>query len=413
MVEEAQDRHSEAQRAIDRFEQTYARFIIGFVTLLVILPPLLLDADFNNNFYRAMVVLVVASPCALVISIPASILSAIANAARQGILFKGGGHLEDMATIQVIAFDKTGTITYGKPQVTDLLPADGVTPETVLSTLACVESASEHPIAQAIVQAAVDEGLEVCEPEAFQAAPGRGIIATLHGKTVLAGTEALMQQHGLTVPADLLAGQGELEASGKTAILVYSEKWLGVVAVADELRRDAPDTMRQLRQTGIQHLAMLTGDNERVADRIAREVGLTEFHAGLLPDQKVERLLTLQKQYGAVAMVGDGVNDAPALATAELGIAMGAAGTDVALETADVVLMADDLSKIPYAVALSKAARRIVLQNLTISMGVIAVMLTLTLLLNVNVPLPLGVVMHEGSTIVVVMNGLRLLIWKP
>jgi Cd2+/Zn2+-exporting ATPase len=413
MVEEAQDRHSNAQRTLDRFEQTYARFIIGFVILLVVFPPLLWNADFNDNFYRAMVVLVVASPCALVISIPASILSAIANAARQGILFKGGGHLEDMAIIRAIAFDKTGTITYGKPRVTDILPAEGVLPETVLSTLACVESASEHPIAQAIVKAAEAEGLDICEPETFQAAPGRGIIATLHGKTVLAGTETLMQQHGLTVPPDLLTGQGALESGGKTAILVYSERWLGVVAVADELRKDAPDAMRQLRGVGIEHLAMLTGDNERVADRIAREVGLTEVHAELLPDQKVERLIALQQQYGAIAMVGDGVNDAPALATAELGIAMGAAGTDVALETADVVLMADDLSKIPYAVALSKAARRIVLQNLAISMGVIAVMLTLTLLLSMNVPLPLGVVMHEGSTLVVVTNGLRLLIWKP
>jgi len=413
MVEEAQDRHANAQRTLDRFEQTYAKLIIGFVALLVVVPPLVLNADFSANFYRAMVVLVVASPCALVISVPASVLSGIANAARQGILFKGGGHMEDMAGLHVVAMDKTGTLTLGKPQVTDLLPAQGIAQRDLLQKLACVESKSEHPIARAIVAHAQSAGLQLCEPEQFAAVPGHGISAQLNGQTVLVGTQNLMREHGLAAPADLLAQQTALEEDGKSTMLVYADHWLGVVAVADALRPEAAAAVAALRKAGVRHIAMLTGDNERAARAIAREVGLTEYHAGLLPDQKVEKLRQLHAQYGAVAMVGDGVNDAPALATADVGIAMGAAGTDVALETADVVLMANDLNKIAYAVSLSKQARRVVLQNLAISMGVIAVLLILTLLPGIDVPLPLGVVGHEGSTIVVVLNGLRLLVWKP
>lgn len=412
MVEDAQERHSNTQRRLDRFEQHYAKVVIFSVALMVVIPPLLFSVDFDKNFYRSMVLLVVASPCALVISTPASILSAIANGARKGVLYKGGTYLEQMASLKAIAFDKTGTITYGKPSVTDMLPAEGVAERDLLNTLACVESPSEHPIAQAIIEKARAENLLICEPDKFQAMPGRGIVAVLNGRQVLVGTESLMQQHGLTVPADLLEKQRELEQGGKTTLLVYADQWLGLVGVADKVRPEAKETMRKLREAGIEHIAMLTGDNQRTAARIAEEVGVTEVHAELLPEQKVDVVNLLSEKYGLVAMVGDGVNDAPALATAGIGIAMGAAGTDVALETADVVLMADDLGKIPYAINLSKQARRVVAQNLTFAMGVIVVLVTLALIPAVKLPLPLGVVGHEGSTIVVVLNGLRLLVWR-
>lgn len=412
MVEEAQDRHSTTQRRLDRFEQTYAKLIISATAFMILIPPLIFGADFDANFYRSMVLLVVASPCALVISTPASILSAIANAARHGILFKGGAHLEDMASLKAVAFDKTGTITIGEPRVTDVIPAEGISEEKMMSVLASAECHSEHPIAQAIVAYAQEKGWTITEPDHFEAMPGRGLTAMLKGQTVLVGTEQLMVQHNLNVPENLRAHQIELENGGKTTLLIYADEWLGVIAVADQVRPEAAEAVRQLRAAGIEHIVMLTGDNERIAARIAQEIGLTEYHAGLMPDEKVAWLEKLSAQYGAVGMVGDGVNDAPALAIAQTGIAMGAAGTDVALETADVVLMANDLRKIAYAVKLSKKSRRIVKQNLTISIGVIITLITLTLMPFLHVPLPLGVVGHEGSTLVVVSNGLRLLVWR-
>lgn len=412
LVEDAQERHSNTQRRLDRFEQRYAKVVIFSVLLMIFLPPLLLNVNFTDNFYRSMVLLVVASPCALVISTPASILSAIANAARKGILYKGGTYLEQMGTLKAIAFDKTGTITYGKPSVTDIVPAAGVSESELFSTLACVESPSEHPIAEAILEKARAENVTLREPAHFKAIPGRGISALLDGQTVWVGTEQLMRDNGLRVPSELLEKQAELENGGKTTLLVYAEKWLGLVAVADKVRPEAREAIQKLRDSGIEHVVMLTGDNQRTASRIAQEVGVTEFHAELLPEQKVAVLHKLEAEYGIVAMVGDGVNDAPALATAQIGIAMGAAGTDVALETADVVLMADDLMKISYAINLSKRARRVVAQNLTFSMGVIVVLVIAALLPMVNLPLPLGVVGHEGSTIIVVLNGLRLLVWR-
>lgn len=409
MVEEAQERHSTTQRRLDRFEQQYAKIILAAVALFIVVPPLL-GANFSDNFYQAMVLLVVASPCALVISTPASILSGIANAARSGVLFKGGSYLENMGTVKVVAFDKTGTITYGKPSVTDILPQEHLSKDEFLRLLAIAESPSEHPIAQAIVAHA--QHLGVREPDDFEALPGRGIRAVIDGLQVLVGNEKLMTEFGLSVPDTLREQQATLENAGKSAMLVYADRWLGVVAVADEVRAGAHAAIQRLRKAGVEHVVMLTGDNDRTAARIAEEVGLTEYYADLLPDEKVKKVAELQARFGPTAMIGDGVNDAPALATAEIGVAMGAAGTDVALETADVVLMADDLSKIPYAIRLSQRARRIVTQNLSFSLGVIIVLVIATLVPFVNVPLPLGVVGHEGSTIIVVLNGLRLLFWR-
>jgi len=408
MVEEAQGQRAVTQRFLDEFEQKYAAFVIGAVLLYIIIPPLLPGGPtFAANFYRAMVLMTVASPCALIISTPASILSAIANAARHGILFKGGAYLEQVATIKAIAFDKTGTITTGTPAVANVIPYGDVTDERLLAVAAAVELHSEHPLASAIVARARQSGLTITEPEAFQAVPGMGVRGTVDGQAVLVGTERLMVNNHLTVPYILLDERDRLEAEGKTTLLVYAGQWLGVIALADQLRPGAAEVMKSLRAAGIEHIAILTGDNERVARSIAKQIGADEVYANLLPEHKVEAVKAIQAKHGATAMVGDGVNDAPALASATIGIAMGAAGTDVALETADVVLMSDDLSNIAYAMHLSRRARRVVYQNLTFALGVIVLLVISAL--GLNLPLPFGVVGHEGSTVIVVTNGLRLL----
>jgi Cd2+/Zn2+-exporting ATPase len=408
MVEEAQGRRAATQRFLDEFEQKYAAFVIGAVLLFIVIPPLLPGGPaFKDNFYRAMVLMTVASPCALVISTPASILSAIANAARRGILFKGGAHLEQMATIKAVAFDKTGTITAGRPAVTDVIPYGSASRDELLRLTAAIEAHSEHPVGRAVVDRARRETLHVGEPENFEAIPGLGIRGLVDSRRVLVGNERLMAAEGLQIPDDLLAVRTQLESEGKTVLLTYRDGWLGAIAVADELRSNAAEVVRSLHESGIERVVILTGDNERVAQAIARRVGADEVRANLLPADKVDAVKALEVQFGATAMVGDGVNDAPALAGATIGIAMGAAGTDVALETADVVLMADDLSNIAYAMQLSRRARRIVLQNVAFSLAVIAVLVVSAL--GLNLPLPFGVVGHEGSTLIVVSNGLRLL----
>lgn len=418
MVEQAQGRRAGTQRFLDEFEQKYALFVIVAVLLYIIIPPLLPGGPtFSANFYHAMVLMTVASPCALVISTPASILSAIANAARRGILFKGGAHLEQMGAIKAIAFDKTGTITTGKPAVTDVLPYGETTADALLRLTASAESKSEHPIAQAIMAAARAKGMEIEEPETFDAVPGQGVHAALHGTALHVGTDRLMASAGFTIPADLRATRTRLEAEGKTVLLAHGTDWLGAIAVADQLRPNAPDILKIIREAGVEHIAILTGDNRRVADAVGARVGADEVYAELLPENKVDAIKALEARYGATAMVGDGVNDAPALAASSIGIAMGAAGTDVALETADVVLMADDLTSIAYAIKLSRRARRVVRQNVAFSLGVIVVLVISALGLNPilrmtghDLPLPLGVIGHEGSTLLVVMNGIRLLI---
>ncbi|MEP7288015.1 MAG: heavy metal translocating P-type ATPase [Chloroflexota bacterium] len=433
MVEDAQGRRATTQRFLDEFEQKYALFVIVAVALFIVIPPLLPGGpSFNSNFYHAMVLMTVASPCALVISTPASILSAIANGARRGILFKGGVHLEQMATIKVIAFDKTGTITTGRPAVTEVVTykpdetPDDSARKRLLFVAALAESRSEHPIAQAVVKQATleaadntaDQLADANHLDHFEAVPGHGVRAIWHGNKILVGTERLMQMENLIVPAELLAERVRLESEGNTVLIVYDATdghshnggFLGLIAVADELRPNAAKMIASLRKVGIEHIAILTGDNERVANAIARRVGADEVRANLLPEDKVNAIKGLEAKFGPTAMVGDGVNDAPALASATLGIAMGAAGTDVALETADVVLMADDLSKIAYAIDLSRRARRVVLQNLTFSLTVIGVLVLGAL--GFGLALPFGVVGHEGSTLIVVVNGLRLLTYK-
>lgn len=410
LVEQAQEAKARTQRMLDDFEQVYAQLVLLGAVLLVVVPVLGFHIPFDRAFYRAMTWLVVASPCALVISTPASILSAIANGARHGVLFKGGAYLEQTALLKVVAFDKTGTLTEGEPKVTGLYPTEGVDEATFLRLVAGVEARSEHPIARAIVHEAQQRGLEVPTAEDFRALVGQGVEGRIDGHLLWIGNERLFAERDVALPDALRERLQQLEEQGQTAMLVYdatAQAWLGVLAVADTIRPDAPQVVARLKELGIERVVMLTGDNERVAQAIARQVGVDEAYARLLPKDKVTVLEELRRRYGPTAMVGDGVNDAPALAVADVGIAMGGAGTDVALETADVVLMADNLNHLPYAIGLARRARRVVWQNLTFSLAVIVLLVSLAF--GADLPLPLGVVGHEGSTVLVVLNGLRLL----
>ena len=418
LVEEAQSEKAETQRLIDRLEQPYALGVLGLTLAAVLIPTLLLGEAFDPAFYRAMTLMVAASPCALVISTPAAVLSAIANGARRGVLFKGGVYVEETATIKAVAFDKTGTLTEGRTRLTDLRTldpgspsgADGTAEDDLLALAAAVQARSEHHLALATVAAAEAHGLAVPEATDFRAAVGLGVEATVDGVTIRIGNphffEADGRRNGL---ADALDAVEQLEREGKTAVLVTGEGGvpLGVLAFADTLRPGAAEVIRELRRLGVEEIVMLTGDNRHVAEQIAREAGVDTVYAELLPERKVEIVREIRARVGPVAMVGDGVNDAPALAAATVGVAMGAAGTDVALETADLVLMADDLDALTYAVALSRKARRTLIQNLTFAIGIIVVMVAS--ILSVGLALPLAVVGHEGSTVLVSLNGLRLL----
>jgi Zn2+/Cd2+-exporting ATPase len=412
MVSAAQERKARTQRVLDRFEQYYAMGVLGAVALFIVLVPLLLAVPFSDNFYTAMVLLTVASPCALVISVPAALLSAIANAARRGVLFKGGAHLEDLSRVKVIAFDKTGTLTYGKPELADLLPLAGVDQADLLAVLARTELSSDHPVARAVLAYARAHGVEPAEPDSFESVTGMGVRAVWDGEEALVGSPRLMETHGLVVPPELDALLAEAAASGRRAtVLVWrGGRWLGAATIMDRERPDAAERIADLRAAGIERVVMLTGDSAQIAEPMAQRVGVDEVFAGLLPEDKLRIVDELSARYGPVAMVGDGINDAPALAAASVGIAMGAAGTDAALESADLVLMSDDLSAIAYAVRLSKRTQQIVWQNIVFALGVVVVLVSLTL--TIGVPLPLGVVGHEGSTILVVLNGLRLLAFR-
>jgi Zn2+/Cd2+-exporting ATPase len=418
LVEEAQSDKAKTQRFIDTAEQYYAMGVIGFTLLAMIVPPLFGSEPFATTFYRAMTLMVAASPCALVISTPATVLSAIANGARKGVLFKGGAYVEEAATIKVIAFDKTGTLTEGKPELTDLISLDEADPdgERLLALAASVESRSEHPLAQAIVTAARQKGIAFNEAQAFQSASGRGVWGTVDGQTISVGNLRFWSEAKPSGWEAAAATIDQLQAAGKTAVAVAaaspegSVRLIGALGIADVLRPNAAAVVRQLRALGIRHTVMLTGDHHQVAEAIAAEAGIDAYYADLLPEDKLRILHELAEEYGPVAMIGDGVNDAPALAAATIGVAMGAAGTDVALETADVVLMADDLSNIPYVIALSRQTRRTLTQNLVFAIAVIIGLVGGVL--GFQLTLPLSVIGHEGSTVLVSLNGLRLLAFK-
>ncbi len=419
LVEEAHSEKAETQRFIDAAEQYYAMGVIALTALAIVIPPLLWNEAFNVAFYRAMTIMVAASPCAIVISTPATVLSAIGNGARRGILFKGGIYVENAATVKAMAFDKTGTLTTGKPQVTDVVALAGSEDE-LLALAAAAEARSEHPLAQAVVRAAKARNLPIAEASAFQAVTGKGIEAQVGDTKVHIGSLRYFESLPLAVGglATAVATVHRLQNEGKTSIVVaqingqngLDAQIRGIIAFADVIRPDAPAVMKALRANGIQHIVMLTGDNQRVAERIAAEVGVDAVYADLLPEDKVTAVKEIREKYGAVAMVGDGVNDAPALATATIGIAMGAAGTDVALETADVVLMSDNLQNLPFMIGLSHKTRRTLWVNLGFALFMIGLMLAAIFISDL--PLPLAVIGHEGGTVLVSLNGLRLLAYR-
>jgi len=409
MVAEAQSQQSPTQRFTQRFTSKFVPAVLIFVALVIVVPPLVGWMPWQDSFYRGMLLLVAASPCALAIGTPATVLAGIAQAARNGVLIKGGVHLENLGMVKVMAFDKTGTLTQGKFQVTDVISLDGATPDEVLTLAAAVEQQSNHPLAKAVVQMAEAKKLSPPMAENVENLAGRGMSSQIQGKSILIGSPALIREQNHHVWNERMeAILNDLEAQGKTTIWVQVDgQVLGVLALADTPRLGVRKVMEKLRDLGIQRLVMLTGDHEQAAQKIAREVGVTDVRADLLPEDKLAAISLMAAEYGSVAMVGDGVNDAPALATATVGIAMGAAGTAVALETADVALMADDLGKLPFAVGLSRASRSIIVQNLVISLGVIFLLITTSL---VGVMALSGtVLLHEGSTIIVVLNALRLL----
>jgi Cd2+/Zn2+-exporting ATPase len=410
MVEEAQAQKSPTQQFTDRFARVFVPTVLVGTVLVIAVPPLIGLLPWQTAFLRGMTILVAASPCALAIATPSAVLSGVAQAARNGVLIKGGVHLENLGALEAIALDKTGTITRGEPEVTAVIPLNGTDERELLRTAAAVESRSSHPLAQAVLRKAESEGLEYLpQVGELESVTGRGVRAELNGRVVRIGNLKLFEAgDSQSVPEEIVDQVETLEAEGKTTMIVHDgERFLGIIGLADQPRDEACSTLERLHALGIKALIMLTGDNERVAATIAEMVGLTDYRADLLPEEKVTAINELLDRYGQVAMVGDGVNDAPALARSSVGIAMGAGGTDVALETADVALMADDLARLPFAVGLSRQSRHIIRQNLAVSLGVIALLIPTALFGLASIGI--AIIFHEGSTLVVVANALRLL----
>jgi Cd2+/Zn2+-exporting ATPase len=400
-VAAAREQKAQAQDFTDRvIGQYYAYAVVAMTVLAIAIPLLFLDWSLKTTLYRAMSLMVVASPCALVISIPAAVLSAMASAARRGVLFKGGVHLEAAARIKVVAIDKTGTLTSGQPQVTAVKALAEHSVDEVLGLAAAVEALSEHPLAIAVVRSAQARGLELAEATAFISYPGVGAQAEIGGRLVRVGRPSLFG-------AEAERQAEALQTEGYTVIAVGGEQAWGLIGLEDTVRPAAREALDRLRAAGVSRLVLLTGDNRFVADKLARHLGIDEVRAELMPVDKARIISELKRDVGPVAMVGDGINDAPALATADLGIAMGAAGSDVALQSADVLLMGDDLLKMADAIRLGRRTRRIIRQNMAFAFTVMAVLVISAL--GGNITLPLGVVGHEGSTLLVVANGLRLL----
>ncbi|MFP4425613.1 MAG: heavy metal translocating P-type ATPase [Spirochaetaceae bacterium] len=419
LVEEAQGRKAKTERFLDTFEQYYAIFVILLTIAFAAAPVLLWSEPFTTAFYRAITVMVAASPCALIISTPASVLSAIGAGAKRGVLFKGGVYVEQAGTVKAIAFDKTGTLTYGKPELTDVVSFDnGVSEDEIVALAAAVEQHSEHVLAKATVEAARGRGEAILdESVAFEAVAGKGVEATVDGRRIRIGAPAYFDNLEISNKAAADRDVHRLRRESKTVVAVTemegdsAGRILGLVAFADRLRHNAREVVAELRRLGIGKIVMLTGDNDETAQAIAREVGVDEVYSQLLPEEKLAAIEELEARHGSVAMIGDGVNDAPSLARATLGVAMGAGGTDVALETADVVLMADELEQIPYLVALSRRTRRTLIFNLGLAVTLILMMIGGIVLYSL--PLPLAVIGHEGGTVLVSLNGLRLLLYHP
>jgi len=414
MVEEAQETKGKSQRFIERFGAVYSPFVLLAGILIAFVPPLLFGVEWTTWILRATVFIVAAAPCALVISVPITLVASLGTGARQGVLIKGGVYVEELAKIKVVALDKTGTLTRGEPEVTDVVVCRGEgagrpsSPIEVLALAAGIERRSEHPLARAIVRRAEGQAVRPVDTEAFRALTGAGASARIGGATAYVGSLQMFQSRLRISLGNVQADIDHLQSEGKTVVVVGDDRsaW-GLIALRDNLRPNAREAIAKLHAAGVQKVVMLTGDNERTAQAIARELRIDKIYADLRPEDKVARVRELSRRYGHVAMVGDGVNDAPALAEATIGVAMGAVGTDVALETADVALMADDLEKLAYALRLAQRNRSVVNQNLALSMIVIGVLIVGAVAGALS--LPVAVIAHEVSELVVIGSGLRML----
>ena len=411
LVSEAETRKSPTQRFTDRFERIFVPAVL-VLAFLLLFAWVVVDEPFRDSFYRAMAVLVAASPCALAIATPSAVLSGIARAARGGVLIKGGAPLEELGSLNAMAFDKTGTLTEGRPRITDVIPVDGVTEEELLTVAVAVESLSDHPLAAAIARDGRERlgGREIPAASGLENLIGRGVTATFGNETVWIGKAEMFGTDGVAPLGEPAAAAiAQLREAGRTSMVVrQGERDLGAIGLLDTAREGAPEALKELRALGITRMIMISGDHQRVADAIAAEVGLDEAWGDLMPEDKVEAIRKLREQ-DKVAMVGDGVNDAPAMANATVGIAMGAAGSDVALETADVALKADDLRHLPFAVDLSRHTRKVIRQNVFVSLGIVAFLVPATIF---GLGIGPAVAIHEGSTLLVVFNALRLLAYR-
>lgn len=413
LVNEAQTQKSPTQLLTDKFEKYFVPSVLILVGILLF-AFLVIDEPFSESFYRAMAVLVAASPCALAISTPSAVLSGVARAAKGGVLIKGGRPLEDLGVITALAFDKTGTLTEGKPKLTKVVPLGNIEENELLKIAVAVENLSDHPLAKAVVRDGRErlEGIEIPDASDLEAVLGKGIKASLGNDQIYVGNLDLYEDLDSDKPSEEVTSKvRELEGGGNTTMLIRRNKeYIGIIALMDTPREAAKETLKKLKEIGIKRMIMLTGDNQKVADAVAKEIGLTDAWGSLLPEEKVEAIKKLKQEESKVAMVGDGVNDAPAMANSTVGIAMGAAGSDVALETADIALMADKLETLPFAIGLSRKAKAIIKQNLWVSLGIVALLIPSTIMGWASIGI--AVVIHEGSTLLVVFNALRLLAYK-
>lgn len=413
LVNESESQKSPTQLFTNKFEKIFVPSVLVLVILLLF-AFVILDETFAVSFYRAMAVLVAASPCALAISTPSAVLSGIARAARGAVLIKGGKPLEELGQLSALAFDKTGTLTVGKPQLVEVIPYENTDMNDLLLTVAAVEKLSDHPLAIAVVKG-VEERLATSNIEVaehLESITGRGVKAKWRGEDVVIGNKGLFETElSISLPDKLIAGLNKLEENGNTTMIVRrGETYLGLIGLMDTPKKEAKEVIAKLKQIGIKKMIMITGDNQQVADAVARKIGLTDAWGGLLPEDKVNAIQKLNQTEHKVAMVGDGVNDAPAMAKSTVGIAMGAAGSDVALETADIALMSDQLQGLPFAIGLSRKSKAIIRQNLWVSLGVTAILIPATIFGFAGIGS--AVLIHEGSTLLVVFNALRLLAYK-
>ncbi|HLS60998.1 MAG TPA: heavy metal translocating P-type ATPase [Virgibacillus sp.] len=407
LVEEAQAERAPSQRFVDQFAKYYTPAIMVIALLVAIVPPLLFGGIWADSVYLGLAVLVVGCPCALIISTPVAIVTAIGNAANRGVLIKGGIHLEEAGKLSIIALDKTGTLTEGKPEVTDVIPLADLNEREILGISKAMESFSQHPLATAIIRKADVEQATDYQAENFQSITGKGATASVQDTAYFIGNPRLFEEM-LSIPEIIEQQIMTLQTEGKTVMLLGTNNHIeALIAVADQLRTSSKSVIEKLHELGIKKTMMLTGDNQATGDAIGSQLGLSETHAGLLPEDKLTKIKEWQEEYGNVAMVGDGINDAPALASATVGIAMGGAGTDAALETADIALMADDLEQLPYTIALSRKALHVIKQNISFSLGV--KIIALLLVIPGWLTLWIAIFADVGATLLVVLNSMRLM----